>query len=378
MKTIILACLSLVLFTGCASQATFGDAIVEGEPTPLPTAVVPTRPIYDVQRGDIIDQRSYSGRISAVRSDALAFPLDGRVRETYVQAGQDVVTGDVLAELDTSQLERDLLNAEEALAVAQSLLDAAENQIAFARRRAELDIELAQVFLDAANAQEDELLIRQREIELAQAELALEQLAGGVDPALSFDVARAQERVDELNNLLADTVLRAPMDGRLASFLIAEGDPVVAFETVGLVADLSELEVTDAMENPELSELTEGLPVVLQRFNAPDAAFDASIRQLPQPFGTGDDSLIHIQFEEQPPPGEFELGARMSFTVTIAEREDVLFLPVSAIRQFAGRNFVVVQDEGVERRVDVQLGLEGGDRVEVVEGLEAGQRVIAP
>jgi multidrug efflux pump subunit AcrA (membrane-fusion protein) len=68
----------------------------------------------------------------------------------------------------------------------------------------------------------------------------------------------------------------------------------------------------------------------------------------------------------------------MSLIITIAERKNVLWLPASAIRQFGGRDFVVVQEDGVERRVDVRLGLEGNDRVEILEGLEENQRVVAP
>ena len=41
--------------------------------------------------------------------------------------------------------------------------------------------------------------------------------------------------------------------------------------------------------------------------------------------------------------GEFDVGDRMNYTVVIEERDDVLWLPQSAIRQFSGRNFIVVQ-----------------------------------
>ena len=68
----------------------------------------------------------------------------------------------------------------------------------------------------------------------------------------------------------------------------------------------------------------------------------------------------------------------MNFTVLIEERDDVLWLPQSAIRQFSGRNFIVVQNEGVQQRVDVRLGLEGDGRVEILEGAEEGQTVIGP
>lgn len=369
----------------CAPQATFGDAITQGEPTPIPTPVVAARPIYEVTRGDVVDQRTYYGRISAVTTSELQFALDGVVTEVLVSVGQDVSAGDVLARLDNSALQAQLLDAEERLAIAQSFLDAAQNQATFARRRAELEVDLAQTMLDAANARAgtppsdaDLLTIRQREIELELVQLALDQINDGVDPALAYDVAQAQQAVELANERLNQAVLVAPMDGRVISMLIEPGEGVTAYATVGLVADVSQVEITDTMDEMELGNLTEGLVVTVQRANSPDVAYDATLFQLPTPFGTGDDPLTHVRFNTPPAPSEFQIGERMSMIITIAERKDVLWLPVTAIRQFGGRNFVVLQEDGVERRVDVKLGLEGNDRVEIVEGLEENQRVVAP
>jgi multidrug efflux pump subunit AcrA (membrane-fusion protein) len=379
--------LFLMIFSllGCTPQANFGDAITEGEPTPVPTSVIPSRPVYEVLRGDVIDQRTYYGRVSAVRTAPLNFEIDGRVAETFFSAGENVVAGDVIAELDTTGLEAQLLNAEEALAVAQSLLDRATNQLNFARQRASLGVDLAQINLDFATLQaaeppsaEDTLRIQQREIELQLAQLTLEEIAEGVDPALEFDVSRAQEDVDNLNALIDNATLLAPMSGRLMTLFVESGDSVSALEAIGVIADVSELEVTNVIENSELSELTEGLPVLLQQTSSPDEVYEGSIYQLPQPFGLATDGLIHVRFNIPTSQNTFELGERMSYVVTIAERQDVLWLPLGAIRQFSGRDFVVIQDNGVERRLDVLLGLEGNDRVEILEGLEEGQQVIAP
>ena len=68
----------------------------------------------------------------------------------------------------------------------------------------------------------------------------------------------------------------------------------------------------------------------------------------------------------------------MSFTVVIDTREAVLVLPESAIRTFSGREFIVVQNEGVQQRVDVRLGLSGGGMVEILQGAEENQVVIGP
>lgn len=385
MKQLIFILVGMLILQGCASQAEFGDAITEGEPTPIPTSVIPTRPIYDVERGNIVDERSYSGRISPVNDARLSFAIDGVIEEVFYASGDDVVEGDIIATIDTTSLEDQLIDAEETLAIAQSLLTTAENQIDFAEKEALLNVDLAQVFLEFAQLQardlpssEADLLVRQREIELEIAELQLEQLEEGVDPSLIFDVTRAQEAVKRINDTIAQAVLTAPISGRITALLIEGGDPVIAFDTIGIVSDLNELEVTDVINRDESSALTEGLPVIIQRANSPDAIYEGTIAFLPQPFGTGTDDRIHIAFNTQPPSGEFELGERISFEVKIAERDDVLWLPVGAIRQFSGRDFVVVQEDGVERRVDVELGLEGGNRVEIIEGVEEGQRVIAP
>ena len=53
-----------------------------------------------------------------------------------------------------------------------------------------------------------------------------------------------------------------------------------------------------------------------------------------------------------------------------------MVLPPAAIRTFAGRKFVEIEEDGVRKRVDVVLGIESAERVEIREGLEEGQTVV--
>jgi multidrug efflux pump subunit AcrA (membrane-fusion protein) len=57
-------------------------------------------------------------------------------------------------------------------------------------------------------------------------------------------------------------------------------------------------------------------------------------------------------------------------------RQDVLWLPPQALRTFQGRDFVFIDDNGLQRRVDVRLGLRSDDRVEILSGLLENQVVI--
>jgi multidrug efflux pump subunit AcrA (membrane-fusion protein) len=65
-------------------------------------------------------------------------------------------------------------------------------------------------------------------------------------------------------------------------------------------------------------------------------------------------------------------------TVELERQEGTLWLPPQAVRTFEGRSFVVVQEGGAQRRIDVRIGIRSDDRVEILEPLEEGQTVIAP
>ncbi len=384
-RAVFLLMLALFALSGCASQATFGDAITQGEPTAIPTPVVPSKPVYQVERGKIVYERRFFGRITPLVTEEIAFEIDGRVLEIFVDAGVDVVEGDVLARLNTAGLESQLLNAEEELAIATSILESADSKARFDSQRAALTLEMAQLKLDHAEAQagaspsaDDTLQINLLTLERNLAQVAVDELTSGVDPQLRFDVTRAQKRVNEIKATIAKAELVAPMSGRLVNFSADPGQPIISYEPVGLVADLSVIEVTDEMGPEDLSELAEGMPLLIKRAALPGNVYSGTIASLPAPYGLATDELVHVAFDEQPPADEFKVGDRMNFTVVIEERDDVLWLPQSAIRQFSGRNFIVVQNEGVQQRADVRLGLEGDGRVEILEGADEGQTVIGP
>ena len=62
--------------------------------------------------------------------------------------------------------------------------------------------------------------------------------------------------------------------------------------------------------------------------------------------------------------------------INVGERTNVVWLPPQAIREFRGRQFVVVEEGDGQRRVDIEVGLANRQRVEIIAGLEPGQIVI--
>ena len=104
------------LLAACLPGST---AIPPPTPTPLPTPIVPENPTYTVQRGTVVEDLTFTGRVSPVEEAELFFRTDGRLLKVHVARGDAVLTGDVLAELDVETLHRQMAQAELALAAAQ-------------------------------------------------------------------------------------------------------------------------------------------------------------------------------------------------------------------------------------------------------------------
>jgi RND family efflux transporter MFP subunit len=432
----------LVLPTGCSSTPS-PSADEEATPTPLPTPIVPTKPVYEVQRGEVTKIVQFTGRIAPVVEEELFFRTSGYVEIVHVERDDWVEAGDILAELETTDLQnqlaqaradleavrlssaRQLAEAQASLTIAQLRLEqararypdltAAEIQLQQAiqreadaveeyekaenrnwewryeenrkpyddmLQRARDDMAIAQANLDAARAEQHiaslELTILETEVSLAQ--MRLDEIEVGID------VQKIELTVKRLEDQLADARLIAPFDGQLLSLSVAEGRMVEAYDAVAIIADPDQLEVSADPADSEMQDLAEGMACTAMLVSQPGDEMPAQIRRLPYPYGGGGrsegvetedrDRSTRITMEVSPEEGGYERGDLVRVTVVLERKDDVLWLPPQAVRTFEGRKFVVVQEGEGQVRVDVTIGIESEDRVEIEEGLTEGQIVI--
>jgi HlyD family secretion protein len=105
-----LAVVLLALMTGCGLAGSQGSSAggSEATPTPLPTPVIPEKPVYTVQVGTVVQTLEFTGRASPVQEQELFFETSGNVGDVFVTRGDWVQAGDVLAELDIGDLQKQL------------------------------------------------------------------------------------------------------------------------------------------------------------------------------------------------------------------------------------------------------------------------------
>jgi multidrug efflux pump subunit AcrA (membrane-fusion protein) len=209
-------------------------------------------------------------------------------------------------------------------------------------------------------------------------------LADGVDPLLISDVTRAELAVSKLEAEIAEAQVIAPFDGQLLSMALTPGQAVEAYAPVASLADISQLEVRADLVSNQMEDLVEGMNAQIFLVSRPGETIPGAVRQLPYPYGSGGrgttvedlDKSTRVSIDANPKEEGFALGELVRVRVELERKDNVLWLPPQALRIFDGRRFAVLQDGDVQRRVDVTVGIETTDRVEIEEGLEEGQTVV--
>ena len=393
-RTIWLAVLLFLIVTlsACSIQPSRqANNGAQAQPTLVPTSVAAAKSTYTVKSGAVVYEVDFNGRIAPVIEETLSFPTDGVVTAVHVKRDDSVEVGDPIADLDTQAITEALTQAQTELKIAQARLESTTAQIERDQNRAAIQLEIAQLNLDhainnaGANPTEDEQFgIKMLELQLALKQLDFDELNNDIDPVLQADVDAAALKVTQFEELLAGAALTAPFAGRISALTAVPGFAVSAFDPIGVVVDTTQIEISANLRDNQMEELAEGMPVSVSLSNRPGAAYPATITRLPPPFGSGGsnanltetDSTTRFTFDNPDDAEQFELGDRVKISVVVEAKDDVLFLPTAAIRDFNGRKFVIIQEDGIQQRVDVALGISGKNIVEIVDGLSAGQVIV--
>jgi RND family efflux transporter MFP subunit len=346
--------IALALFlTSCGNQVAS-----EVTPTPFPT---PVRPTFTVQRGDITVEAKLSGRVTSLALHTVYFQINGQVREVYANVNDVVKQGQLLGELAEAQE-----------------LRAKADETRRTVRRAQIDLEIAQLTLEQLKSQrrsENEIKIQELQVELAQMKLdeTLESL--GIDPNSPV--------LDELDAQVAQARAFAPSDGTIIA-AINVGQNVTPATPAFVLGNPKQLEVIASLDaskgDQEVKEMFEGMPVTITPEANTDVKLTGTIRQLPSPYGTGasDEGAIHVTLDSPPSDSTYQNGDKVSVVVQLASKKGVLWLPPDAVRSAGGRTFVIINSDSGPKRVDVEIGLQTRDMVEIISGLEEGQVVVGP
>jgi multidrug efflux pump subunit AcrA (membrane-fusion protein) len=251
-----------------------------------------------------------------------------------------------------------------------SPVDAAYDQL----QSAKLGLARAQnTYFDAAqNFNNYQFQIAQAENAVIQRQLDLEQAhEGGANATGEQSVREAQLSIDQINADIARSSLYAPIDGVVLEVTIKPGDNVEAFATVITIGRPEPKEAIASLAITDAQRLSVGLVGVCEILNQPNTAVQCVVRRLPLSSQDADQTTRVAASLENVADGQL-----IQVDMPLEVRQNVLWLPPAAVRTFQNRTFVVLQTPDGPRSVDVQIGLQTDDRVEIVSGVNEGDVVI--
>ncbi len=222
------------------------------------------------------------------------------------------------------------------------------------------------------------------DVRKAEADLTVLQTRG--TPASPFDISLAElkvraarDRLDLARRAAAALSVRAPSAGTVTALLTVPGAPVDASTAIATVNDLDSLGVSVDMSEFDAARVKPGQKAIVRVDALGGKALVGKVRFTAL---TGTDNAGVVTFPVRVSlrrAAGLKPGMNVSVRVIVAERHDVVLIPLEAVsRDDEDRAVVTVLDTGEEVERRVQLGLANNKSVEIVKGLRAGERVVLP
>jgi HlyD family secretion protein len=349
--------------------------------------------IAEVIRADLVRDVSVQGRVVAAVSPTLYAPAAGTL-SLLVEAGASVEEDQVLAIVDSPELENQLKQAEASLEEQEMELERQRIESKQAALEKRKGADLADVALVAAKremrrAEEAHKrgVIPVIDFEKAKDDLRNAELAYGYavadadlfDERLKFELRakelsrnRQQLFVTELQRQVEQLDIRSPVAGIVGDLLVDQRAAVSRDTPVMAVVDLSRFEIDAQIPESYADDLTIGMQAEIilgdQKYSGQLVAVSPEI--------VANQVRSRIRFSGDMPPN-IRQNQRLTTRVLLEERPSVLTLQRGQFLETGGgRIAYVLREDDIAERRQISIGGRSLSSVEIISGLSEGDRVI--
>ena len=327
--------------------------------------------------------------------------ISGRVDRLYANIGDVVKKGQVIAELEKSDLQATVAERQAELNLAFAKLSAVKAERPKEIEKAEADVrqcEATAILARKANDREQELRkkgIASQETEdqalercmVAEAQLAAAQKALELAKAryaedskqAEAEIARARSALEGVKVQLSYATLTAPISGVIASVSTQEGETVAAglnAPTFVTIIDLNRLQVDAYVDEVDIGKIQVGQKALFTVDAFPAQEFRGRVMAI-YPKAVLQENVVNydvvIEIENN---GLLRSEMTAGVTILLDARKDVVAIPAKAVRREAGKNIVYVDADGKRETRAIKVGWKDGQWIEIVSGLKEGETVV--
>ena len=309
-----------------------------------------------------------TGTIEAVTSVTVGTQVSGIVNKLYVDYNSQVKKGQVIAELDKTNLLSELNTAKANLASAQSSLN-----------------------YQAANMERYKTLYKKGLVSADEYENALLTYRQAKE-----QVASSKENVQRAQTNLGYATITSPIDGTVISKSVEEGQTVAASfntpELFTIAKDLTNMQVVANVDEADIGNVKEGDRVTFTVDAYPDDTFEGTVKQV-RLEATTTNNVVTYEVVISAPNADLKLKPGLTANVTIytQERSGVLAVANKALRftptkETVGKDMKIVDCKGKNKvwtlngntltAHPVTLGQSDGINTEITKGLKQGDKIV--
>ncbi|MBN9370429.1 MULTISPECIES: efflux RND transporter periplasmic adaptor subunit [unclassified Hydrogenophaga] len=330
-----------------SAQAAQANAAAQALQT-APVYEVAARDVFTVRRLALQQTAEVSGSLVAVQTVAIKARVAGELQGLNKREGDSVAANEVVARIDPTEPQARVRQAEQ-----------------------QAESALAQVRIAQRNQNNNQALVQQGFISATALDTSQANLA-----AAEANHRAAMAALDIARKSLADTVLRSPIAGQIASRPVRNGERVGVDTRVLEVVDLSAFEVEAALSPADAARIAPGQRARLVVEGLPEPVNAAVARINPSVQAGSRSVLVYLRLTAQPGmrQGLFARGGIVAGTV------EAPAVPVSAIRNDRPEPYVQVLRDGVVKHVALTpapTGSVDGVPHQAVPALAEGDTVLA-
>jgi len=363
------------------------------------TKIDPSK-LAKVERGNLAKSVVATGKIEPITKVEIKSKASGIVKKLYVDYGDKVTKGQVLAELDKEEIQARVDQARAQLEGSSASLngtradlerakvDAEGPDVPLLKRAYERAQGMAKDGVVSASALDDaeknyEMALNKQNVSKAQ----LQVLQAKIGQAQG-QVAQDRANLKQLEEELGYTTIESPIDGIVLSRDVEIGDAVSSILVLGSSAtlvmtlgDTSEVYVKGKVDESDIGKVYLGQPARIKVESFKDKTFTGKVTKI-SPMGVEKDNVttFEVRVSINNPEGVLKAMMTANAEIILEEHKNVLQIPEGSILYDKDKkaSVEVPDSKGKEgkRKVAVNIGISNGAKTELLSGLKEGDQVV--
>ena len=352
------------------------------------------------ERGDLAKSVVATGKVEPITKVEVKSKASGIVKKLFVDYGDRVKKGQLLAQLDKEEIQASVEQSRAALQAAEANRKSAQADFERAKVDAEgPDVPLLKRSYERALEMAKSGVVSQSSLDDAEKEYKMavnkQNVARAQITVLDAKIAQAQAQVaqDQANlrqfeEQLSYTDITSPIDAIVLSRDVEIGSAVSSILVLGSSAtlvmtlgDTSQVYVKGKVDESDIGRVYLGQPARIKVESFKDKTFKGVVTKI-SPMGVEKDNVttFEVRVSIDNPGGELKAEMTANAEIILDEHKNVLQIPEGAIIYDKDRNASVgvpdTKGKDGQRKVAINIGISNGAKTEVLKGLKEGDQVI--